>query len=429
VRLGSVRLSWFRGAGREALLSPGGASLFGYGPNGSGKSSFVDAMEVCVCGGKVNHLAHEYSGRNQEKGLINTHRPDGAVTGVSITPANSTDVVTCEWGSGGRAKLLGLDKVPLNTWDYRRTALRQEEVADFIRSTKAEKYSALLPLLGLQPLETAAENLRRIAREMVALSKVEELRRSVAVVSLRRKTVFGHADDTEVFAKIRSISERYFGRDEPTLDNKAVIRTALENIESRLNSLDAQSREVAGLQSIAANGLAELVLEARKIIGEIAAIAEPLVKERLEILAAAAAYGVGLVAEEAVMTCPACGSTVNAESFGEHVASERTRLQKIDALFGRQADALSSVCDEAARIRTAVMSPNLATWREKNAARLQPLFDGLRSIDFSTLRTRCQEQDLAEIEVNFGPIIRASQAPDSLASPDVQVLIRDKEML
>jgi hypothetical protein len=171
------------------------------------------------------------------------------------------------------------------------------------------------------------------------------------------------------------------------------------------------------------------VLEARKIIGEIAAIAEPLVKERLEILAAAAAYGVGLVAEEAVMTCPACGSTVNAESFGEHVASERTRLQKIDALFGRQADALSSVCDEAARIRTAVMSPNLATWREKNAARLQPLFDGLRSIDFSTLRTRCQEQDLAEIEVNFGPIIRASQAPDSLASPDVQVLIRDKEML
>lgn len=352
------------------------------------------------------------------------------MTSVSVSPANSTDVVTCEWGGNGRAKLLGLDKVPLSTWDYRRTALRQEEVAEFIRSTKAEKYSALVPLLGLQPLETVAENLRRIAREMVTLSKIEDLRRSVAAVSVRRKTVFGPADDAEVFATIRSLSERYLcsgDTDQSTFDDKGVIQAALKNIDTRLNSLDAQSREAAGLQSIAANGLAEAILEARKIIGDIAEVAEPLVKERLDILTAAAAYRTGVAVEEGVLACPACGTSVNAEDFGEHVASERTRLQHIDALFGRQAEAIASVCDEAARMRTAVMSPNLANWREKNALLLQNPFDVLRSMNFSTLRTRCQEQELAEIEANFRPVTEASQASDRAASPDVQILIRDKE--
>lgn len=129
-----------------------------------------------------------------------------------------------------------------------------------------------------------------------------------------------------MFATIRSLSERYLSggdTDQSTLGDRAVIEAALKTIESRLNSLDAQSREAAGLQSIATNGLAELLREARKIIGKIAEIAEPLVKERLEILAAAAAYRTGLTLEEGVMTCPACGSAVNAEDFGEHVASER----------------------------------------------------------------------------------------------------------
>ena len=46
-----------------------------YGTNGSGKSSFVDAVEYVLNDGKIQHLSHEYSGRYQEKGLHNTHKP------------------------------------------------------------------------------------------------------------------------------------------------------------------------------------------------------------------------------------------------------------------------------------------------------------------------------------------------------------------
>jgi chromosome segregation ATPase len=67
VRIDTIRLSWFRGAGSDVVLPVGGSSIFVFGANGTGKSTFVDGIEVCVAGGKVAHLAHEYSGRHQEK--------------------------------------------------------------------------------------------------------------------------------------------------------------------------------------------------------------------------------------------------------------------------------------------------------------------------------------------------------------------------
>jgi hypothetical protein len=51
--------------------------------------------------------------------------------------------------------------------------LRQDEVAEFIRSSKGGKYSALLPLFGLHELEVAAENVRQLARAVEQQSKLE----------------------------------------------------------------------------------------------------------------------------------------------------------------------------------------------------------------------------------------------------------------
>ena len=84
MRIAAIKLSWFRGAATEALLSPNGGSMFVYGENGAGKSSIVDGLEVCVHNGKIDHLGHEYSGKHQERGLINTHRPRDKSTTVSV---------------------------------------------------------------------------------------------------------------------------------------------------------------------------------------------------------------------------------------------------------------------------------------------------------------------------------------------------------
>jgi len=51
--------------------------------------------------------------------------------------------------------------------------LRQDEVAEFIRSRKGEKYSGLLPLFGLHDLEVAIENLRQLVRAIERKSALD----------------------------------------------------------------------------------------------------------------------------------------------------------------------------------------------------------------------------------------------------------------
>ena len=70
-----IRLSWFRGAAELAELETRGRSVVVFGENGAGKSCFVDSVEYALRDGRIEHLAHEYSGRHQEKAVLNTHRP------------------------------------------------------------------------------------------------------------------------------------------------------------------------------------------------------------------------------------------------------------------------------------------------------------------------------------------------------------------
>ena len=151
MRIKQVRLVWFRGAADPVALEPDGRSLVVYGQNGAGKSSFVDAIEYVVNKGKLGHLTHEYSGRNQEKGIPNTHTPADRSTEFSITFQDDAEL-KIKIARNGSHTQAGAKAVNMAGWDYRRTVLRQDEVAEFIRSSKGGKYSALLPLLGLHEL-------------------------------------------------------------------------------------------------------------------------------------------------------------------------------------------------------------------------------------------------------------------------------------
>ena len=71
MRINAIELTWFRGAADTVTLEPKGRSIVVYGENASGKSCFVDAIEHVLNEGRIEHLAHEYSGKRQEKGIIN----------------------------------------------------------------------------------------------------------------------------------------------------------------------------------------------------------------------------------------------------------------------------------------------------------------------------------------------------------------------
>ncbi len=75
-------------------------------------------------------------------------------------------------------------------WQYRQTILRQEEVSRFIHDRKGEKYSALLPLLGLTEMEFAAENLRKLTRHVEVESHIVEDKTTLKQMERRQIDTF-----------------------------------------------------------------------------------------------------------------------------------------------------------------------------------------------------------------------------------------------
>ena len=170
MRFKSVSIEWFRGAAAEVALSPEGKSLVVYGTNGSGKSSFVDAIELAI-NGKISHLSHEYSGKRQERGIPNSHRKPSDAAAVKIRFQDNTERLIAI-APDGAVTSTGSELPAIASWDHKRTVLRQNEVAAFIGDTKGDKYSAILPLLGLSALELTAENLRQLGKAVEESSKL-----------------------------------------------------------------------------------------------------------------------------------------------------------------------------------------------------------------------------------------------------------------
>lgn len=114
MRVKAIWLSWFRGAADTVSLEPNCKSMVVYGENGSGKSSFVDAVEYVLRGGRIGHLSHEYSGKHQEKAVINTHRPEGRNAEVGMTFQDGAELHT-EIKQNGSFTIKGTKGVDLST--------------------------------------------------------------------------------------------------------------------------------------------------------------------------------------------------------------------------------------------------------------------------------------------------------------------------
>src|SRR5260370_1516358 len=216
-------------------MEPDCRSMVVYGVNGCGKSSFVDAIEYALNDGRIGHLAHEYSGKKQELAVPNTHKPSGMKTEFSIKFCDNSEAKT-EIKSDGSTKSSGT----ISGWEYRRTVLRQDEVIAFIQDTKGDKYSALLPLFGLQQMEVAAENLRQLARNVESLSQAEQRKVELAQVNKRRKASFGADTDEQILKKIEGLHVKYCADKAATADGLSRCSELISAIGVRIAQLSAE---------------------------------------------------------------------------------------------------------------------------------------------------------------------------------------------
>ena len=424
MRIKSIQLAWFRGAAEPVSLAPKCKSMVVYGSNGSGKSCFVDAIEYILEDGKIQHLAHEYSGRKQEKAVVNTHRPKDRKTELSIKFEDDSGL-NIEIAKDGAYTSSGDTAVAMPTWEYRRTVLRQHEIAEFIQSTKGDKYSSLLPLLGLHSMELAAENLRKIAKSVREQSQLSATTLKLKGVVAMRKEAFGEDSGEQILKKIESLHVKYCLDKAATTGAMVRCEELKLAINTRISQSSADQRRYVALRDAASLDLKNHVDAVRTASGKLAGAVEPLIAEKLEVLESTAMFAKKLVDGKEVI-CPACGRTIPVHDFQEHVAAEQKRLGDIIKTFDTRKSAIGTLCTTVGSLKSTFGKSDLELWRDEfSKGVVVEGFAYVDEFDIEALRACCEEQDLKALEEKLQPLIDAANLSSKDAPPDAQQLSVD----
>ena len=399
-----------------------------YGANASGKSSFVDAIEYVLNGGRISHLAHEYSGKRQENAVPNRLKPHGASTKLSIKFCDNSEINT-EINEDGSSKSSGVVSSVVGVWDYRRTVLRQGEVVDFIQGTKGDKYSALLPLLGLHPMEVAAENLRQLAKNIESLSGLQQLKAILSQAAAKRKGAFGIMSDKEILEKLEGLHSKYCADKVAKKDALSRCVDLAEALETRIAQLSADHRRYLVLRTAGDLELKGNVDAVRTSSVNLAGAADPLIAQKLSVLEPTEALIDELPAEGEVK-CPACGQLVRVDRFREHVKLEFERLREIRETFNQRKVAMGTLCDTVRSLKLNLDKSELKSWRDEIAnGKLKECLAHLQGLNADALRTACTEKDLQGIQDKLLPLIDAAGSASVEAPPDAKRLQEDQRVV
>ncbi|KKR23748.1 MAG: SMC domain protein [Candidatus Yanofskybacteria bacterium GW2011_GWD2_39_48] len=417
-------MSWFRGASDEVLLELASKSVVVYGPNGSGKSSFVDAVEHIINKGKIGHLAHEYSGRRQEKGVINTATPEGASTSLEFIFDNNKEL-TVGIQTNGNYSVSGQCPDAMALWDYRRTILRQSEVADFINGTKGDKYSDILPLLGLRPLELVAENFRQIARVINRGGEIVEAKTKLEAIQMRRREKYGNVEDVIIISELTSLCKKYCP-ESIELDINKQCEQLGGILDKQIRGLNSAHQVYLTLKEISNSGVFSSITSVRSAVSKLVNLSEPLISERLSILQEAKKYGVKL--ETGIeLNCPACGQGISSEDFNKHISSEQQRLQETLTYFSEYKRTITKICDDILAVRNCFKRDSLKSWLSEISLNEGVLLGWLLNYRVEDLRSSCTEEDLVQLEKNLMPLINTVNNAAVNAPDNIQTLLDEQK--
>lgn len=329
MRVKSVELSWFRGAGPSIVLEPNARSLVVYGSNGSGKSSFADAFEYVVSNGRIGHLAHEYSGIRQRLGLRNTHAPKGVPSKLNVEFENGASLSVTIYSSG----FFSIEGDPPETvsivqsWKRERLILRQDEVASFIHATKGEKYSALLPLLGLQDLEHSAANFRALRKALVYHGEMNQKKQRLADL---KHAILKYIPDflpATVNQVLVPLARPYLSIDH-SVDPLDLIAPIYEAVQSRIRDAEPEQRRYLIIEQIHNQQMQEklsLLIEAERAAN---LVFDQFIEQRLSVLEPVQNLLRALDAGANSIDCPACGQEIEIGRLVHHVQHELNALSR-----------------------------------------------------------------------------------------------------
>jgi recombinational DNA repair ATPase RecF/predicted RNA-binding Zn-ribbon protein involved in translation (DUF1610 family) len=427
MKVKSIDLSWFRGSGDRAILNTDLKNVVIYGANGSGKSSFSDAIEYVVTKGKIRHLMHEYSGSRQEKGIINTHAPAGKGAAICITFEGdvSIDAQLTSYGapsfSSNPEDLVGF----VQTWELERLILRQDEVAAFIEKTKGGKYSVLLPLLGLENLEQAAENLGKLRQSVEEEGELLKKRTRLDILKQEVAKHFPDVSEETVLNVLKNIAKSYIEEKIPE-ELRVLADILTESVKQRIDSLAPEITRHALVTKIHEEDLSaklEAMIKAdEKIIGKV----DTLLDSHIEILQEASKYVDKLDSSKKEIECPACGRTIGIDEFGEHVRNELQSLKDICLARDSAIEVRQALKNSIRQVLVYAKDDSVSSWLEnKKQKELNEALTELAGIDEQEWHDTYSSEDKVKLCRIVPVIVNRVKAAADLVPPSNQKLLND----
>lgn len=430
MRIESIELSWFRGAGESIRLSPQTKSVVIYGANGAGKSSFADAFEYVISKGKINHLAHEYSGLHQQHGMRNTHTPEGAQSQITLN-FQTNACINVSIRPDGVAKF---QCEPANltstvqSWDLERFILRQDEVARFIHATKGEKYSVLLPLLGQEELEHAAGNIRALSKAVEERGKLSELK--------TRKDVLVR----EVLQHLPDMLPETINQVLYELVTTYLIQTSAESFDELLDGVDQaietsirlaepEQRRYLILQQIHQIRLGDRLSRLTQAEHQATLETDEFIDRNIAVLEAARDYLQVVREDQSSIDCPACGRVIAVLDFAEHVDRELLTLSSARASRSLVIQARENLQRGILELGKLFQDNNFHQWLEEPLqGELKETINQLISLDISLCDHPWGESTWNAILQSIPILISQVDRYILKAPPSSQQLIRDQQI-
>jgi hypothetical protein len=386
----------------------------------------VDAIEYLVRNGKIQHLAHEYSGKKQERAVINTHKPPGAQCSVVVQFVDGSSLKMDIRHDGSFLKF-GDPTLEIAHWDWSRLVLRQDEVAAFINATKGEKYSSLLPLIGLRELEFAAENLRVLGRSLRKEADLATKQTTLDQLRARHKVEFGDSESATILGELHALHRQYCGPEPPPHELECCAVSISTALARQIAELGADSTRHHLLQSASSIDV-EAALQAFDAANlEAANITESLVEERLGVLAACVDY-VATLDAEGTTVCPACGRKIEISAFRRHIDTERLRLQTATERFATRRTAQATLANALRDLEKNLNNPLLKPWRTAaDQGETRALLEALAPWDFERLRVKIDSEQLAFLEDAIPKIARSTAKASETVPSEIETLTRHQK--
>jgi len=397
MRIDKIELSWFRGAAENVVIDTGSKNVVVYGLNASGKSSFVDGVEYIMTNGRIKHLRHEYSGSRLEKSVKNTKTPDSEISKVLLYFSNGNNI-SAEISSDGTFVITSDPpelQSTIQNWDVERHILRQDEVAIFVHSTKGQKYSVLLPLLGLSEIEEIAENLKKIRVNVEKESDIEFKKGYYSKIKNDIFEQFKTLEPNEIFNKISEITKKYIKIEESD-STESLLNKTITKLENIINLAEPEQKRHYILAQISNLKLDE---KFNKLISDeekLKDLADEIIDLHIIILENTKKITEQIEDTNQEIQCPACGQIIRVDELIVHVEKELEYLNEAKKARDRARITRQDFLLSLNSIQSLLTSePTFLEWlKSPERVEIKKLFDRLQSFKIDDPSIRLREEDI-----------------------------------